>query len=77
MTIVVSLERGWRREAGAGFDLAVEATVVEPIDVGERGELDVVEAAPRTLRVDQLPLVEPVGRLCERVDAPICQECRE
>ena len=44
-------------------DLAVKATMVEPVDVGHRGELDVVEAAPRSLPVDQLPLVEPVEAL--------------
>ena len=60
MTVVVCLERGGRREAGAGFDLAVEASVVEPVDVGERGELDVLVPGPRALRVDQLPLVGPL-----------------
>jgi len=63
LTVVGGLERRGGGEAGAGFDLAVEATVVEPVDVFEGGELDVVEAAPRTLRVDELPLVEPVERL--------------
>jgi hypothetical protein len=35
------------REAGAGFDLAVEALVVAPVDVGEGRAPDVVEAPPR------------------------------
>ena len=30
--------------------------------VGDGGELDAVEAAPRSFRVDQFPLVEPVDR---------------
>ena len=63
MTVVVGLERGWRSEARAGFDLAVEATVVEPVDIGESLELDIIDAALRALRVDQLPLVEPVEGL--------------
>ena len=46
MTIVVGFEGGWCGEAGAGFDLAVEAPVVEPVDVGEGGELDVLEPGP-------------------------------
>ena len=37
--------------------------MVEPVDVAERGELDVLEAAPRSARVDELPLVEPVETL--------------
>ena len=41
--------------------------MVEPVDVGHRGELDVVETAPGALRVDQLPLVEPVERLGHRI----------
>jgi hypothetical protein len=44
---VVGFERGWCGVAGAGFDLAVKAPVVEPVDVGEGGELDVVEATAR------------------------------
>ena len=44
---------------GVVGDLAVEAAVVEPVDVGHGGELDVVEAAPRSLPVDQLPLEKP------------------
>jgi hypothetical protein len=41
--------------------------VVEPVDVAEGGELDVVEAFPGALGVDQLPLVETVERLGHRV----------
>ncbi len=67
LTVVGSLERRRGGEAGAGFDLAVEASVVEPVDVGERRELDVVETSPWAFRVDQLPLVEPVERLDEGI----------
>ena len=58
MTVVVGFVGGCR-EPWAGFDLAVEAPVVEPVEVGEGGELDVVETAPGAFRVDQFPLVEP------------------
>ena len=42
LTVVAVLELGRWDEA----DLAVESSVVEPVDVFEGGELDVVEAAP-------------------------------
>jgi hypothetical protein len=35
----------------------VEPAVVEPVDVAQGGELDVVEALPGTLRIDEFPLV--------------------
>ena len=60
LTVVGGLERGRGGVAWAGFDLAVEASLVEPVDVGEGGELDVLEPRPSALRVDQLPLVEPL-----------------
>ena len=47
---MVGFECCWGGEAGAGLDLAVEASVVEPVDVGEGRELDVVEAAPGAFR---------------------------
>ncbi len=40
-------------------DLAVEALVVEPVDVGHGGELDVVEAAPRTAPADEFGFEQP------------------
>ena len=52
---VVGLElRGWDEA-----DLAVQSSVVEPVDVLEGGELDVVEAPPRSSTADELGLVEP------------------
>ena len=56
------LELGRRDHA----DLAVEATMVEPVDVLESLELDVIEAAPRS-PVNQLGLVQAVERFGERV----------
>ena len=47
-------------------DLAVEATMVELVDVFESLELDVIEAAPRS-PVNQLGLVQAVERFGERV----------
>ena len=41
--------------------------MVEPVDVGHGGELDVVETAPGALPVDEFPLVETVERLDQRV----------
>jgi len=58
--VVVCFEGGRGGVAGTGLDLAVQAPVVEPVDVGERGELDVLVPGPRALRVDQLPLVGPL-----------------
>ena len=47
--------------------LALEATLVEPVDVGEGGELDIGEALPGAVAVDELPLVEPAERLGQGV----------
>jgi hypothetical protein len=67
LTVVGCFERGGGGEAGAGFDLAVEASVVEPVDVGEGRELDVVESPPWALFVDEFPLVEAVEALDEGI----------
>jgi hypothetical protein len=53
-------------------DLAVKAAVVEPVDVLEGGELDIVEAAPWSLAADELGLVETVEALGQGV-GPRCQ----
>jgi len=62
-TVVGGFELGRRDVAVVVGDLAVQAVVVEPVEVAERGELDVVEASPWPLRVDELPLVETVEAL--------------
>ena len=57
--MVVSLELN-RRHA---VERLVDAPVVEPVDVVERGPLDVLHVASGTLPMDQLALVETVERL--------------
>lgn len=64
--MVVRFEVRWCRVSGSGDDLTVEAPVVEPVDVGECGELDVGKASPTPLRKDQLSLMEPFERLQSR-----------
>ena len=44
-------------------DLAVEANVVEPVDVDERVEVDVADVSPGSVALDQLCLVETDRRL--------------
>ena len=67
MTVVGGLELR-RGDVGVVVgDLAVETPVVEPVDVAQGGVLDVVEALPGALGVDQLPLVETVEALGEGV----------
>ena len=48
-------------------DLGVQTTVVPPVDVLERGELDLLWRLPRPLAVDELGLVEADRRLGHRV----------
>ncbi len=48
-------------------DLSVESSVVEPVDVFEGGELDVVDGPPGSLGVDEFGLVEADGRLGDGV----------
>ena len=52
-------------------DLAVEAPVVEPFDVCQGGQLDMLSVAPGSLTFGQFGLVESVDRLGQGVDAPI------
>ena len=52
---------------GDHADLAVEASVVKPVDVFEGGDLDVVDRAPGAAAVDQFGLVETDCRLGEGV----------
>ena len=62
-SVVGGFELGGRDVA----EFAVESVVIEPLDPGECGELDVVDVSPRSLTADQLGLVEPVHRLDEGV----------
>jgi hypothetical protein len=48
-------------------DLTVEAAVVEPVDVAQGGELQLVEGAPGPVASDELGLVQPDGRLGQAV----------
>jgi hypothetical protein len=48
-------------------ELAVEAALVEPVDVLGDGDLDVVDAGPGTLVADQLGLEEAVERFGQGV----------
>ncbi|MDP9434148.1 MAG: hypothetical protein M3P93_02720 [Actinomycetota bacterium] len=52
-------------------DLAVEAAVVEPVDVLGDGDLEVVDAPPRPAVADELGLEQAVERLGQGVEAPI------
>jgi hypothetical protein len=54
LTVVVVLVLD-RRDVAAG---AAEASVVEPVDVLQRREFDVVEAAPGAAAADELGLVQ-------------------
>jgi hypothetical protein len=48
-------------------DLGVQAVVVEPVHPAQRGELEVVEAAPGAVVADTLGLVETDGALGQGV----------
>ena len=47
------------------------SAMVEPVDPLGGGDLEVVEALPRPLLLDQLGLVEADDGLGQRIDAPI------
>ncbi len=63
VTVVLGLELH-RRD---GADLAVQASVVEPVDVLGDRDLEVVDVLPRALVADQLSLEQRVERLGEGV----------
>ncbi len=52
-------------------DLAMEPPEVEPVDVFEGRELDLVDVAPGAVTADELGLVQPDRALREGIDAPI------
>ncbi len=66
-TVVVVLELD-RWDVAAG---AVESSVVEPVDVLQGGQFDVVEALPRAAAADEFGLVETDEGLGGGVEAPI------
>ena len=55
-SVVVVLKFGWWDVA----KLAAQPALVEPVDVGECGELNVFGVAPGALSADDFGLVEPV-----------------
>jgi hypothetical protein len=63
VTVVGVLEFGWWYVA-AGF---VEAPVVEPVDVLEGGELDLLGGPPRPARLNELGLEQADDRLGEGI----------
>lgn len=68
-----SVERCFELGGRGVVAVAAEPVVVEPVDPAEGGELELVDAVPAVGvgTVDGLGLVETVGRLGQRVDAPI------
>jgi len=73
LTVVGGFVGGGGGELTAtGEDLSVAAPVVEPVDIFEGGELDVLDALPGPVRVDEFPLVEAVERFDHRV-GPRCR----
>src|SRR4029450_10916170 len=63
LTIVGGLEfSGWEVA-----DLTVESVVVEPVDVAQGGEFDLLEGAPGSVAAGQLGVDEPDGRLGQAV----------
>jgi hypothetical protein len=48
-------------------DLTVESVVVEPVDVAQGGEFDLLEGAPGSVPADQFGLEQPDGRLGQAV----------
>lgn len=67
MTVVGLLELG----RGDQSDLAVQASVVEPVDVFGDGDLQVVDVLPRSLVADQLGLEQRAKRLGQGVIAAV------
>jgi len=49
----------------------MQPSVVEPVDVLQGGQFEIVEATPRPTGTDEFGLVEPVEALRQGVDAPI------
>lgn len=63
MTVMALLELDRRGHA----EFTVQTAVVEPVDVLDRRDLKVLDAAPRSLVADQLGLEDRVPRLREGI----------
>src|SRR5206468_9548849 len=63
VTVVDRFVLGWGQVAAGG----VQPSVVEPVEVLQGGQLEVVDAAPGPVAADQLCLVQAVERLSEGV----------
>ena len=63
LTVVGGLEFCWWEVT----DLAVQPVVVEPVDVAQGGEFDLVKGAPGSEAADQLGLEQPDGGLGQAV----------
>src|SRR5439155_19602560 len=61
--VVDGLVLGWRSVAAG----RVKPPMIKPVDVLQGGQFELVEAAPRTVPLDELRLVQAVHRLVERV----------
>jgi hypothetical protein len=64
--VVVFVLGGWDET-----DLAVQASVVEPVDVLGDGDLEVVDVLPRPLVADEFGLEQRVEGLGEGVEAEV------
>ena len=58
MTVVEGFVFCWRKVVA----VLVQAAVGQPVDPLEGGDFDLVNGPPRSLRLDQFGLVEPVDR---------------
>jgi hypothetical protein len=63
LTVVESFHLCWRDVTVVVGDLAVETAMVEPVDVLQGSELDIVDTPPWSEPVDQFPLEQPVEAL--------------
>lgn len=71
--VIDGFELGGRDAA----ELAVESSVVEPIDIAERGQLDVLAVSPRSLSADTIRSTGSPPRARSTVNSPSSQSsCR-
>jgi len=67
--VLGSVERCFELGGGHVTEVAVKTLLVDPVDPGQGGQLELVDAIPAVgvRPVDALGLVAPVGRLGQRV----------